>query len=295
VRQMRTTPSRGGFAPYVRVAMDSRIEAPWVIGERVIWDYELLYVMEGRLAVTIEDDHYEAQPGDVFLFKPKQRHSIRLDGSGYVRQPHVHFDLDLLPDRHAVPVSFKPLDRMSREEKGWFREDWLSAPPYGMPSYYRLRNPLHLERVLFELISEYETKPPYWELRAGSCITDLVVLLAREVYRETMLRTSSQAELLLEIRDYLDRNADRPVKLEELAAHSHFSKYHLVHSFKDLFQITPMAYHQKLRMARAKDRILYSNASLSEIADSLGFSSLQAFSRAFKAAEGNCPSDYRKP
>lgn len=55
------------ISPYIRVAMDSVIETPWTIEERMIWDYELLFLMEGHLEVRVEEVIYEGHPGDVFF------------------------------------------------------------------------------------------------------------------------------------------------------------------------------------------------------------------------------------
>ena len=57
-------------------------------------DYELLYLMEGQLLVTVEDEVYYGKAGDYFFFKPVARHTIqKIIGSTHIRQPHVHFDL----------------------------------------------------------------------------------------------------------------------------------------------------------------------------------------------------------
>lgn len=70
------------LSPYIRVAMDSKINFPWHhLKERVLFDYELLYVKEGRVKVTIGDQYYTGEPGDLFLFRPKQRHTIRKIGT----------------------------------------------------------------------------------------------------------------------------------------------------------------------------------------------------------------------
>ena len=282
------------ISPFVRVAMDSIVELPWVIRERVIWDYELLYVMEGHLAVTIEQTEYLGLPGDLFLFKPNQRQSIQAIGSQRIRQPHVHFDLHMLPDRHEVSVSFKNSHEMNDSEKRWFRQDELSSPPYALPNHFRPRNPSQLERLLFELIREHETKPPFYELRIKSCLLDMLALLMREQYWGSQMKTGEQTEVLMEIRDDLELHVNRNVKLDELSSRYHFSKFHLIHLFKQLFQITPIQYHQKIRMERAKNLIKYSNATLSDIAETLGFTNIQTFSRAFKTSEGKSPSEYRR-
>jgi AraC-like DNA-binding protein len=71
------------------------------------------------------------------------------------------------------------------------------------------------------------------------------------------------------------------------------SKFYLIHVFKELFHLTPIQYHQKVRLERAKNLIRHTPASLQEIAEQLGFANIHAFSRAFKSKEGMSPSQFR--
>ena len=281
------------ISPYIRVAIDSVLESSWKMDERVIWDYELLYLMEGQLLVTVEDEVYYGKAGDYFFFKPGQRHSIQIIGSARIRQPHVHFDLYVQPDSHEIGVSFKPLDQMNAKERGWFRENELSAPPFFMPSHFRPGDPLPLEQSLFELIREFETKPPFYELRTKSCLLAILSQIMRERYWGSKMKSDGHMELLSEVRTYIDNNAHRSVKLDELSERFHISKFYLIHLFKNMFQMTPIQYCQQIRMEKAKMMIQYTYLSLQDIAEQLGYSSIHAFSRAFKANAGCCPSKYR--
>lgn len=281
------------ISPYIRVAMDSVIETPWTIEERMIWDYELLFLMEGHLEVRVDEVIYEGHPGDVFFFKPGQRHAIRSLGTQTIRQPHVHFDLNTLPDSQEITVSFKSIDQMNEKEQGWFRKDLFSSPPYLIPNHCRPRDSAHLERVLFELIREHETKPPYYEFRVKSAMLDLLAILLREQYYGGKTNKEGQIEFLSEIRTYIDRHVNRNVTLEELSEKFHVSKFHLIHLFKTMFQMTPIQYHQHIRMERAKNSIQFSNTPLSQIAEQLGFTNIHTFSRAFKTVMGKSPSHFR--
>src|SRR5690349_10308368 len=97
------------ISPYIRVAFPSSINAPWHLKERVIFDYEILLIKEAELLITIEDKSYHGMPGDIFLFKPRQRHSMRIIKGTRFIQPHIHFDLFYHENRHDVKVSFNPL------------------------------------------------------------------------------------------------------------------------------------------------------------------------------------------
>lgn len=281
------------LSPYIRVAMDSVLDASWSIGKRVIWDYELLYLMEGQLLVTVEGETYEGSAGDYFFFKPGQTHSIQIIGGTRIRQPHVHFDLTVQPDSPEVGVSFKPLEQMTAKERGWLRSNELDARPYYIPSRFRPSDPLPLEQALFELIREFETKPPFHELRMKSLMLDILSLIMREQYWGSKAPGGGQLELLAEIKAFIDHNAHRSVSLEELEVRFHISKFYLIHLFKNVFQRTPIQYHQHIRLEKAKTMIRYTYLSLQEISDQLGYSTIHAFSRAFKSYEGCSPSRYR--
>lgn len=280
-------------SPYVRVAMDSVLLPPWVLSERMIWDYELLYLKEGQLLVTVEDRSCQVVPGDLFLFKPRQRHSIRLIGDRPVRQPHVHFDLFHQENSEEVKVSFKPVQEMDDREREWFREDCLSGQMIDLPNHIRLRNPHLAEEKLFDLIQEFERKSPLYEWTVKARLLELLTLLVRELDWNSRDEVGAHRDRLVDIQEYINGHVHRNITLDELSDRFHLSKYYLIHLFKRAFQLSPIQYHQKVRLERAKNFIRYTNLSLKEIADQLGYDNIHAFSRAFKSKEGVPPSYYR--
>ncbi|WP_219837286.1 AraC family transcriptional regulator [Paenibacillus sp. R14(2021)] len=281
-------------SPYIRVAMDSLVDAAWRIDERVIWDYELLYLKEGQLHVTIDDRDYYGKAGDCFFFAPGQRHAIQAIGGARVHQPHVHFDLRTEPDSKEIGVSFKPLEQMTAKERGWIRDNELNTDPSAIPSHFRPHDPRTLETLLFELIREYEAKPPFYELRLKGMLLSLLSHVLRDRYWAHTVTSSGHMELLSEIRTYIEHHAHRSLKLDELSERFHLSKFYLIHLFRTTFQLTPIQYHQQIRMEKAKSMIQYTGLFMQDIAELLGYANIHAFSRAFKAHTGCSPSDFRR-
>lgn len=64
--------------------------------------------------------------------------------------------------------------------------------------------------------------------------------------------------------------------------------------FKQVEQRTIEQYWTALRIEKAKELISYQNLKIVEIAGKMGYSSLHAFSKAFKNATGVSPTKYRK-
>lgn len=282
------------LSPYLRLAKDQTINAPWVIHERVIFDYEILLLKQGELLVTVENTTYTGRPGDIFFFRPGQPHSIRSIGSGPVRQPHVHFDFFYEENSPDVKISFMNRDKMSPNELALIRRDDSEIFGINIPSKIVLRNTDHFEIMLSNLINEYKSKLPFYEIKTKSLLLGLITYLIRELYWETNTDTFSILDNLKDIKMFLDDNSNRVVTLEELEKRFNLSKYHLVKIFKKAFSYSPIQYHQIIRIQKAKEMIQYSNKSLTQIAEELDFTSINAFSRAFKNTDGVYPSYYRR-
>ena len=281
------------ISPYIRVASDSMIETPWELKERVIFDYELLYVKEGEVVVTIEDSEYSGLPGDIFLFRPRRRHSIRTVGTKRFRQPHIHFDLFYRPDSPNVKISFRPMEQISARELNWFREPVDQSSGLWLPDKIILRNTAVFEKMLFGIIDEFRRKLPYYELNIKGLFINLWTYLLREQHWMENGDALSSMDILTQMKGYLDRHSDEEVSLDELAGQFKISKFHLTRLFKKVFSMTPICYHRMARIHKAVELIQFSAMSITEIAEICGFSGIHSFSRTFRKVEGVPPSFYR--
>ncbi|MCD9022546.1 AraC family transcriptional regulator [Cohnella silvisoli] len=282
------------LSPYIRVAWDNFIEPPFHISERVIFDYELLYVKDGEIKVTVEDKVYYGIPGDIFLFKPLQPHAIYLLNNKRLHQPHIHFDLYYQSDSPQVKISFKPLKAIMEEEKQWFREDVTPLMEDPLPNHIRLNKPVVIEKLIYDIIFEMERKFPYYETSAKGLFVQLWVQLLRENHWKNNAHLLSKWELLDRIKNYMSHQTEHEITLDELSKFANLNKYYLCKLFKKAFNITPIQYHVAVRLEKAKQMIQFTNLSLSVIAEKTGFQSIHAFSRAFRKLEGVSPSFYRK-
>ncbi|ULL13855.1 AraC family transcriptional regulator [Paenibacillus sp. H1-7] len=281
------------LSPYVRRAWDHSASSPWSVRPRTLWDYELLYIKEGQLLITIEDITYEGIPGDLFLFKPGQRHSIRSNSSLGVRQPHIHFDLVEQSDSPYIPVSFITEEEMNEQELTWFRPDLLSVGPFALPNRIRLTHPAVMEQMLFDLIHEYHLRLPYYHLQMKSQLLKLLTYLIRERHWSETPQIHAHQSLLLSVRHFITEHTHTDISLDELSTRFHISKYYLTRLFRDAFHMSPIQYHQTVRIEKAKQLIQFTGLTIQSIADQLGYANIHTFSRAFKNKEGVAPSNYR--
>jgi AraC-like DNA-binding protein len=282
------------ISPYIRVAWDSIVEAPWYMKERVIFDYEILYVKAGYAEIIIEDIKYNAYPGDIFLFRPGERHSIRIRGNEAFHQPHIHFDLFYEENSEKVKVSFKSLEQMNEYEKKMFRRDFLKDIDTIIPSKIVLDNTDYFERTLTIIIDEFQSKKLFYEVAVKGYIIDLLTHLLRELNYKNNIIASGPQKNLENIRLYLVSKLKEKISLDDISQMFNISKYHLVRLFKKVYGVTPMHYFMMIKIEEAKKLLTFSDLNVTEIAEVLGFENVHSFSRSFNNIERLSPLKYRK-
>jgi len=97
------------------------------------------------------------------------------------------------------------------------------------------------------------------------------------------------------VEDYIQENIESELSLDELAEVAAFSKYHFGRIFAMMTGETLFQYIQRMRVEKSASLLLTNPAlSITETAFSCGFSSLQAFSRAFGRRFGVSASQWRE-
>lgn len=103
----------------------------------------------------------------------------------------------------------------------------------------------------------------------------------------------AQLVLIRRVRDRIDREFDRPLNVEELAAGVHMSAGHLSRQFRAAYGESPYSYLMTRRIERAMALIRRGDLSITDICFGVGFSSLGTFSTRFSELVGLSPSRYR--
>lgn len=284
------------LSPYIRLAWDSWLDASWDLPTRVIFDYEFICLQGGELDVVVEGVHHHAVPGDVIIFRPGQRHALHVIGSVPIHQPHIHCDLIADENSPFVYISFADIADIAPDEHKLFREDILDDLCPQLPPVIHPKNVKTIEGLLMSIIHEKDNRMVYSDLVVNGMFMQFLGEILREVSlgEERGAPHFSNQSIAQQVREYLNRNMDRSVSLDELGENIHVSKYHLCRQFKRAFGVSPIQYHLDSRIDRAKLLLVTTDASIGDIAESVGFQSIYSFSRAFKKRENVSPSVYRR-
>lgn len=94
--------------------------------------------------------------------------------------------------------------------------------------------------------------------------------------------------------EYIETHLDEDIGLTEVSKAAGYSYYHMTRMFSAVLGEPVCRYINRRRLYNASEKLLYSDRRIVDIALDSGFESAEAFSRAFKAAFGSAPADYRK-
>lgn len=105
-------------------------------------------------------------------------------------------------------------------------------------------------------------------------------------------RNETAGKLIYLIMKYVDLNIEKPLTVHSIAESLGYSTYHISHLFKEKTDMTLQDYIISKKTEKAKEMMTRGRFSLTEIADKLGYMSIQSFSRAFKNKVGVSPSQF---
>ena len=94
--------------------------------------------------------------------------------------------------------------------------------------------------------------------------------------------------------EYLHKHFGEDVGVEELSAMCNISSVYFRRLFKEQTGMSPTEYRTHLRLMRSAELLRFGTASVSEIADRLGFVDSAYFAKKFKQRYGVTPLTYRK-
>jgi AraC-like DNA-binding protein len=95
-------------------------------------------------------------------------------------------------------------------------------------------------------------------------------------------------------RDFIRQHCSRAISLDELAALTGLSRYHLVRAFAKEYGLPPHAYQIRLQIERAKT-MLEAGMLPATVAVETGFADQSHFTRHFKKISGVTPRKYAGP
>ena len=237
-------------------------------------DYELFYFLDGDADYIIGSNVYHLERYDLLLIKPSTYHHLHLLSSAPYERMHFNFTSnEVVPDVIA------------------FLESGDTAPIYHVPK----ENPLHryFEDLLQNRSVFSETEFSYFKHAA----LNLILLHLKHTAPHTPTRSAKSSafennEVLKNLIQYIDDNADKELTIGDLATKFFVSPSWIVHHFKKTLNISVTQYINRRRITFAQ-RLIHSGISAYKAAELCEYSNYTTFFRQYKKYLGRSPLDDR--
>ncbi len=232
--------------------------------------YLFHYIIAGRGVLLANDKEYEVGPGHGFLVVPGQITTYRSDQADPWEYTWLEFDgLRAHESLHLAGISGK-------------------EPVYTARSK---RDGQLLQDEMLYIVNHSDASPIHLIAHGYLFLDQLVQSSAnRQEGRERRLRDFYIKEALV----FIDRNYQRDISIEEIAAVCGLNRSYFGKVFRDAVGESPQAYLLHYRMARAAQLLKETRMSIGEIAAQVNYPNQLHFSRAFKSVHGVPPREYRR-
>lgn len=265
-------------------------------------DYRLFHLRDNR-EVKLDHHYHEF---DKIVLQLSGRVTYNIEGKSYLLQP---MDI-LLVSRDLIHLPVIDTSEVYERMILWISRDFLSrfsTPDNDLASCFDLtaRRRFHLfrprgedrvrYRALFDAVKAARADAFAAELLTDTCVLQLLIALNRDVLSAAApIETSSYRfdAKMEEVAEYIRAHLQGELTIEHLAGRFYLSRYHLMHRFKEVYGCTVQQYVRQKRLQRSA-ALIREGIPVLKAAEDSGFGDYSVFLRAFRAAYGKSPRDWK--
>lgn len=262
----------------VGLLVDDTIPRDRIADLHAHFEFELIYINQGKAKIIVGDYEGILNEGDVVLIGPRLVHKLNcMDGASMTS---MYFDKNAILDLVHAIADLSKLDLLL--EKASFGIQFFPSDPTVGQLIASLRNSNGIDRVigLFQLFKNLL-------LDKGHKV--LSTAFKTEVNRESYIDNR-----LNDVNKYIKQHLDRKITLDQLAEQANMSSPAFCNFFKKKTGKTVFQQLNEIRIAHAKKMILETDLTVAEVADACGYPSTSFFNRQFKKLTGKSPTSFKK-
>lgn len=244
------------------------------VSKKLLYHYDLLYVMRGAIRIRTENGNFFLDEQDVILLDPHENYTVYSSNDNLVLS--VIIDNSMFGLGKSVHIG-KFVCNSSVDEHRHYND---------------------LRRMLSQIASVYFNKKDINHLHLAALGYQLLYYLNLVHYEEnlpftTLSPDNKYSERMNLILTYIHQNYQEQISLQQLADYSHLSPSYLSKFFKKNMQTNFNQYLNHVRMQHALDDLMHTDNSIMVIAQDNGFPNISSFNKLFKEEYHTTPNRYR--
>lgn len=230
-------------------------------------ELEIVFMLSGESLAYLDSKAYRLKPGDLFISFPNK----------------VHYYETFMEEDYFIMI-------VSPELFPDYAKTLLKMVPES-PVIPAERLPDGLADLLGTALNVYHSEKHYREeITKGYLNVFLGEVLPLFTYKDAQNRNS---DMLSAILAYCMQNYTESITLDSMATALHASKYYISRLFSEKIKIGFNDYLNMLRINDAKERLLKTDDSVTQIGIAVGYNTIRSFNRAFLSQVGMQPRQYR--
>jgi AraC-like DNA-binding protein len=220
--------------------------------------WQLVAVTKGKRHYQFREGSIIAKPGQLVLVPPRVVHRARCLDEG-----KTSFKIATLP---AVGLTVQ-----------------APAAPISWPT----------PKLFGDFISVFESLKADGNHEPQAATLDRLEMILRESRATGAQRNSAPPLFVRQIESYLLTSLDNVPSLDSISSMAGVSRYHFAHAFSKYIGLSPLAFHTRARLLRAR-KLISQGWSLADTSHSLSFSDQSHFGRQFRKVYGMTPGAYQE-
>lgn len=233
-------------------------------------DYtQIIFIEKGRIDFKFADHLFVGKQGDLIILDFKSNIEAK-------------FSINEPPE--GISMCFSNL-HINGKQKGYLM-DSMDLPVIHLQEE---KNEIH--NYFHAILREIELQYSGYQDVISSILQTVIIKITRHLKKANDLSVSP---VYIIVKKYIEENFRQELTLNELANLVYISPYHLSHVFKEEVGMPPIQYMIHCRIEEAKRLLKYSDLSVREIAEVIGYDNPNYFNLLFKKMTGNPPGKYRK-
>ena len=264
----------------------------WNRLETVEWHWhselEFVEILQGAIECHIGEEIIELREGDTFFINSGVIHKYQ--APKVCREKQCMFS-DIL----FLPEIIAPNSSLIYEK--YIRPIVLYGKPFLVMRQTQAWEE-SVQNLYHHIVNVCLAEEDLTELRIQAGILELWTRLFHYLYREESEQQENKNILaqarLRKMMQFIWDHFHEKITLDDIAASANISKSAALRCFRSGMQTSPVGYLNDFRLNRAKELLLTSHSTVSEIAVSVGFDNVGYFDRVFRRTFGLTPKQFAK-
>ncbi|MGF7057961.1 GH39 family glycosyl hydrolase [Brassicibacter mesophilus] len=243
-------------------------------------EIEILLVLQGTVNIRVGNERFLLRENDLILINSNEIHS-----TSKTKEDNILLALQINSEWYST--YYPRFSKMIFDCKSFFHGK------HAQKKFDVIRH--YLAKIVWEL----NKKTVGYQFIVGSEVHLLAAYLVNNFDHMPIddgksVEISKDINRMQNIINYINKNLERKITLQEIADNHQLNKYYLSHFIKRNIGMSFQEYLNNIRLDKAINLMLNTDKTITEISYESGFPSTKSINKLFKDIYGQSPSEYRK-